>query len=415
MSASAASRMVACHECDHLHHSSLITDGASALCTQCGSLLYRQIHNGIDKALALYLAAFLLMIIANSFPFLSLQIGGRIEHNILISGALALHQLGMTELGLLVFLTSVFFPIVVILGMLYLLLLIRMGLTPPAKGAIFRLVNALQPWNLVGVFVLGVLIAIVKLLDLAEVIPGTALFAMFSMLVIMTIANLSFEPSSIWPHTAVNELDLNNTGKTAIDQQLFNCHTCAYLVPIAAKLAHCPRCQTPLHSRKHNSITRTWALIFTAGILLIPANLYPIMTVIRFGQGAPDTILSGVIHLIEGGLWPLALIVFFASIFIPLLKLIVLSLLAFTAQNQSSWRVRDRSRLYRVTEVIGAWSMVDIFLIGLLAALVNLGALATIRPGVGAIYFAAAVITTIFAAHSFDPRLIWDNARKHCG
>ena len=139
------------------------------------------------------------------------------------------------------------------------------------------------------------------------------------------------------------------------------------------------------------------------------------MTVIRFGQGEPDTILSGVIHLVEGGMWPLALIVFFASIFVPFLKLIVLSLLAITVQNKSSWRTRDRTLLYRVTEVIGAWSMVDIFLIGLLAALVNLGALATIRPGIGAVFFAAAVIITILAAHNFDSRLIWDNAGETHG
>jgi len=412
MTTSVESRLVACHECDHLHHSAPIVEGGKALCTQCGSLLYRQTSNGIDKILALYLAAFILMIIANSFPFLSLQIGGRAEHNILISGAVALHQLGMSELGLLVLLTSVVFPSMVIVGMLYLLLPIRMGFTPPAKGKIYRLTNALQPWSLVAVFVLGVLIAVVKLLDLAEVIPGIALFALFALLIIMTTASINFEPSTIWPHTSTDKLNLNTSGKTAADQQLLNCHSCACLVPMSAKLSHCPRCEAPLHSRKNNSLGRTWALIFAAIILLIPANLYPIMTVIRFGQGAPDTIMSGVIHLIEGGLWPLALIVFFASIFVPFLKLIVLSLLAITVQRHSSWRTRDRTLLYRVTEVIGAWSMVDIFIIGLLAALVNLGALATIRPGIGAIFFAAAVILTIFAAHSFDPRLIWDNARK---
>jgi paraquat-inducible protein A len=411
MAVATETRIVACHECDHLHHSAPIAAGARALCTKCGSLLYRQVE-GVDTTLALYLAALILMIIANSFPFLSLQIGGRAEHNILISGALALHQLGMTELGLLVFLTSVFFPLTVIVGMLYLLIPIRLGVTPPYKGQAYRLVNTLQSWSLVGVFVLGVLIAIVKLLDLAEVIPGIALYAMFALLIIMTTASLRFEPATIWPHRKQSELPLMPEGKTAADQQLMNCHSCAYLVPMSDGLSHCPRCNSPLHSRKHNSLARTWALIFTALILLIPANIYPIMTVIRFGQGAPDTILSGVIHLIEGGMWPLALIVFFASIFVPVLKLIVLSLLAVTVQRKSSWRNRDRTFLYRVTEVVGAWSMVDIFLIGLLAALVNLGALATIRPGIGATFFAAAVIVTIFAAHSFDPRLIWDNARN---
>lgn len=411
MTAPAEIRIVACHECDHLHHSAPIAAGARALCTKCGSLLYRQVK-GVDTSLALYLAAFILMIIANSFPFLSLQIGGRAEHNILISGALALHELGMPDLALLVFLTSVFFPFAVIVGMLYLLLPERLGFTPPFKGPVYRMVNSLQSWSLVGVFVLGVLIAIVKLLDLAEVIPGVALYAMFALLIIMTSASLRFEPSTIWPHRKQSELKLNAHGKTAADQQLMNCHSCAYLVPMSDGLSDCPRCGSPLHSRIHNSLAKTWALIFTALILLIPANLYPIMTVIRFGQGEPDTILSGVIHLIEGGMWPLALIVFFASIFVPFLKLIVLSLLAITVQRKTDWRTKDRTLLYRVTEVVGAWSMVDIFLIGLLAALVNLGALATIRPGLGATFFAAAVIMTIFAAHSFDPRLIWDNARK---
>ena len=412
MTASAKSAIIACHECDHLHRVKPLGEGAKALCTRCGNLLYRQVSNSIDKALALYLAAFVLMIIANSFPFLSLQIGGRAEHNILVSGAIALHKLGMSELGLLVFLTSVFFPLMVIVGMLYLLIPIRMGATPPGKGLVYRMIKALQPWSLVSVFILGVVIAIVKLLDLAEVIPGVALYALFAMLVIVTSIYFIFEPSSIWPHTTTGEIELQSQGKTAAEQQLLSCHTCAYLVPMSAKHTHCPRCQAPLHSRVHNSIARTWALIFTALLLLIPANIYPIMTVIRFGQGAPDTIISGVIHLIEGGMWPLAMIVFFASIFVPFLKLIVLSLLAYTVQNKSSWRTRDRTLLYRVTEVIGAWSMVDIFLIGLLAALVNLGALATIRPGVGAIFFAAAVIVTIFAAHNFDSRLIWDNAGK---
>jgi paraquat-inducible protein A len=296
--------------------------------------------------------------------------------------------------------------------MLYLLLPARFGAAPPAKGFVYRTVTALQPWSLVSVFVLGVLIAIVKLQDIAEVIPGIAAFALFAMLVIMTSIYFVFEPSSIWPHTKTRDLELAATGKTAAQQKLLNCHTCSLLVPMSAHLSHCPRCHSPLHSRIHNSLPRTWALIITAVILLIPANVYPIMTVIRFGQGEPDTILSGVIKLIEEGMWPLALIVFFASIVVPFLKLIVLSLLAVTVQLKSRWRTRDRTLLYRVTEIIGAWSMVDIFLIGLLGALVNLGALATIRPGIGAIFFAAAVIITILAAHNFDSRLIWDNAGK---
>ena len=136
------------------------------------------------------------------------------------------------------------------------------------------------------------------------------------------------------------------------------------------------------------------------------------MTVIRFGQGAPNTIMSGILHLIEDGMWGLAMIVFVASIVVPIVKLFVLSFLLISIQKKWSWRPRDRTLLYRVTEVVGAWSMVDIFLVGLLTALVSLDALSTIRPGIGATFFAGVVILTMFAAHSFDSRLIWDNARE---
>jgi paraquat-inducible protein A len=177
--------------------------------------------------------------------------------------------------------------------------------------------------------------------------------------------------------------------------------------------ARCPRCGSPAHGlRRPDSIARTWALLGSAALMLIPANLYPVMTVIRFGQGEPNTILGGVMHLIDSGMWPLAMLVFFASFVVPLSKIAVLVLLLVTVHKGSAWRRRDRTLLYRVTEVVGAWSMIDIFLVGILVALVNLGALATVRPGVGAIFFGAAVVLTMLAAMSFDPRLIWDRAER---
>jgi len=133
------------------------------------------------------------------------------------------------------------------------------------------------------------------------------------------------------------------------------------------------------------------------------------MTVIYFGQGEPNTILSGVIHLIEGGTWGLALIIFFASIVVPILKLVVLSYLLISVQNRSSWRPRDRTLLFRITETLGAWSMVDIYVVAILVGIVNLDALATIRPGIGATFFGSVVVITMLAAHSFDPRFIWDH------
>lgn len=170
----------------------------------------------------------------------------------------------------------------------------------------------------------------------------------------------------------------------------------------------CPRCDAEIHSRVPNSISKTTALILAACFMYIPANILPIMNVTYLGSGQPDTIIGGVIHLIEGGMWPLALIVFVASIVVPLLKLLVLSSLLISVKLHSRWRPAERTRLFHITEFIGRWSMVDIFVLAILVALVQFGNLASVDAGLGALSFAAVVILTMFAAHTFDPRLIWD-------
>lgn len=199
---------------------------------------------------------------------------------------------------------------------------------------------------------------------------------------------------------------------TARDAGLVSCHDCGLvsrLVPLGPREeAHCPRCSAPLHSRKPASLARTWALLIAAAILYVPANVLPVSTIIWLGQGQPDTIMSGVKLLFAHGDAPVAILLFVASVFVPLLKLLVLGWLALTVQFDWDWRPKDRTRIYRVVEVIGRWSMLDIFVISLLVALVDLDALATIEAGAGAVSFCAVVILTMFAAESFDARLIWD-------
>ena len=159
-------------------------------------------------------------------------------------------------------------------------------------------------------------------------------------------------------------------------------------------------------------MARAWAFLIAAVILYIPANIFPIMTVISFGQGAPDTIFSGVVHLIEAGQWSIAAIVFFASIFVPVLKIFVITFLLISVQFKSMWRPRDRTLMYRITELVGRWSMIDIFMISILIGLVKLDAIATIEAGAGATAFAAVVVLTMFSAMNFDPRQIWDHAQE---
>ena len=204
-------------------------------------------------------------------------------------------------------------------------------------------------------------------------------------------------------------------GATGISIGCATCHECGRLcrVPLQG-FGHgyesaCSRCGSALHFRKRYSLQRTWALVIAAAICYVPANLFPVMTVISLGQADSETILSGAIYLLTSGAWPLALIVFIASICVPMAKIIALISLLISVHRSSSWRPADRTRLYRTTEAIGRWSMVDIYVDTILVALVSLGNLATIEAGTGAVFFGAVVVLTMFAAESFDPRLIWDN------
>ncbi len=215
--------------------------------------------------------------------------------------------------------------------------------------------------------------------------------------------------------TQQTRLQFMNGLKTAKQSGLVACHFCSTVCKLPKNSdseknveLHCPCCQSTIHSRKPNSLSRTWALLIAAIILYIPANTLPIMTVTLWGDGQPDTIMSGVIHLMDGGMWPLALLIFIASIFIPILKLLILTYLMISIHFKSSWKPADRTVLYRITEFVGRWSMVDVFVIGILVTLVQFGNTASVQPNIGALSFAAVVILTMFAAHTFDPRLIWD-------
>jgi len=202
---------------------------------------------------------------------------------------------------------------------------------------------------------------------------------------------------------------------TALAASCVLCHGCLLLCRVPSlhtEGAHCPRCEAPLHPRKERSLERTAALVIAAALCYVPANVLPIMTVTSLGKAQSDTIFSGVVYLLTHGMWPLAAIVFTASIFVPVLKLLILTFLLVSVRRSSRWRPVERTRMYRITEAIGRWSMVDIFVVTILVALVRLGSLATIHAQAGAVFFGAVVVLTMLAAESFDPRLIWDRSEE---
>ncbi len=202
------------------------------------------------------------------------------------------------------------------------------------------------------------------------------------------------------------------TELTARHMGMVSCHTCHLLCTPPdiqeRQLACCPRCGSTLHGRKPNSLARCLALVIAASVLMFPAQMLPITITSALGHTQSDTILSGVIYFIHSGMWPIALVIFIASVFVPFCKILILILLMLSVQFRWRWNPRDRTRLYRITELVGRWSMVDVYVVTILVALVKLGAVASIDAGPGAAFFAAVVILTMYAAEYFDPRLIWD-------
>ena len=201
------------------------------------------------------------------------------------------------------------------------------------------------------------------------------------------------------------------------NNDVLQCRVCDYLGTKPGSLhprdrMYCPRCGERFKTGVNNSVQLTWALLIAAAIMYVPANLMPVMNVYMLGAGQPDTIISGALHLFQAGQWPLALLIFVASIVVPLLKLFALGFLLITIQRGSEWRQHDRVFLYRLTEYIGRWSMVDVFVVAILAGLVQFGNLARVEANAGTFSFAAVVVLTMLAAHSLDEHLIWNTRDK---
>jgi paraquat-inducible protein A len=199
---------------------------------------------------------------------------------------------------------------------------------------------------------------------------------------------------------------------TADSLGMIACHACGAVWRDASEGEHCERCDATLHRRRPKSIQRTWAFLIAACILYIPANMMPVMITSTLLDEKRDTIMSGIIYFWVSGEWGLAAVVFIASFLVPLFKLSAMALMLLSAQNRSTWRLLQRARLYRIVEFIGRWSMLDVFVVALLAGLVQIHGFATITAGPGVAAFGSVVVLTMLASISFDPRLAWDHLQE---
>ncbi|MBW6398180.1 paraquat-inducible protein A [Roseomonas sp. HJA6] len=412
------SRLCECSSCGQFQRLPSLVPGQSARCIRCDTVLRRARIDPLGRALALNLAALSLFAVACLMTLMTVSTAGMVRHASLFSGPIDMGRSGLWELTIVVMFTTVIAPVAKLSCMTYVLAGLRLPRPPRHVRRVYAWVEHLRPWSMVEVFLLGVLVAYTKLIDLVHIELGIALYAMGLLMLTMIAAEAVLDRQAVWeemerrgvPH---GDIDHAATALASSAEGALSCHTCGLVSLPHDHDDHCPRCGSHLHVRKPNAMGRAVALLIAAAILYVPANVYPVLQFIQLGSGQPSTILGGVVELLDGGMWPLALLVFFASVAVPMLKIMGLALLLLSVRFAWTSRLRDRTRLYFAVNAIGRWSMIDIFMETILVALVRFGSVVSIEPGMGAIAFCGVVILTMFAAEGFDPRLMWDAAGEN--
>jgi paraquat-inducible protein A len=371
-------------------------------CTRCGTTLLRRIPGGAGAALALAITAALLLLPANLKPLMIVSFEGAERQNLTITGMTALWDDGYAALGILVGLFSIAAPVLWLGALIPSLVLVLRGERRSWLGPLFRFAVRLRPWAMTEVYLLGSVVAYTRIRDVAsvEIAFGGWAFMAFALAVLAIDAVL--DTRVVWRAIGPGALAGSEAG------DVIDCLGCGLIAPLEAEGMGCPRCAARLHWRRPHSMTRTAALTAAAFFLYIVANILPILSIVRFGREEPSTIFAGVRELLELGLWPLAGIVFVASIAVPLVKLSGLTWFLLAIRHGLTAQVMARTRLYRFIEGIGRWSNIDVFMISILTALVQFGTLTRVEAEPGAVAFAAVVALTMLASQAFDPRLMWD-------
>jgi paraquat-inducible protein A len=391
-------------------------------CLRCGSGLRRTRSDSFNRGIALNAATLVLVVVLWTGMLMTVSTAGIVHDSTLASGPLELVRHGLWPLALVVAFTTLVAPLGKYAGMLYVLVGARAARPFPYLGRVFRFARTMGIWAMLEVLLLGVFVAFTKLGDLVHIEVGPAVWALGLVTVTALWADTAVDPDEVWE--AIERTGQTHAPMTAERSLVFHagmvaCESCGLVASHAhAEHGPCLRCGAPLHARKPDALNRTWAYVFAAAILYIPANVYPVMTVIQAGSGQPSTILDGIADLIASRMYPLAILVFFASVLVPVFKLaglavMLMAVMLVTTQLGARRLLRERTRLYYIVAWIGRWSMVDIFMESLLGALVQFGAVVSIAPGLGAVAFCGVVIITILAAESFDPRIMWDAAGEN--
>lgn len=366
-----------CHGCGAHYERIELAHGDWARCARCGQVLETYTVLGPREWLALILTALISFVVANAYPDAALNFQGLTQSASFLEAVRVTWSVGYPQVAVMTFAVGFFLPIVHLLLLLSIFIPLSCHKLPGYFESALFLVHHLKQWCMVPVLLIGILVSAVKLAGVAALTPGIGLFATAFAAVLLTL---------------LGRLDQHKIYLIALDMGL----------PVKP--------EKKIKPPSPSVISRTWALLCAAAILYIPANFLPIMSVSGVGGQSAHTILGGIIELCEMGSWDVAAIVFIASMIVPIFKLLAMSWLVWQTQRASAQHLRVRTRLYVFVELIGQWSMLDVFVVILLCALVRFGSLMRIEPSAGAAAFGAVVVLTMVAAMGFDPRLAWRRA-----
>jgi paraquat-inducible protein A len=415
---------IACPGCDLLLPDVIAGEGNIISCCRCGAELHRYKKDSINRTVVLCLTGLLLYLPAMLLPLMTFQTLGMSESCNILQSITAYYRQDFYLVSLMVFFSALLFPFLKLVLSLTVATCIRMSVFPSFLPRLFRLCIHLEDWAMVEVYLLGIMVTIIKMYHTTEISYGPGFFC-FAALVLVTMGTTVVLDKKLFWNQIIDgreQVEPASSPKgypehvtkavSAMEAGFLSCDICGRLTPSPEHESRhpirCSFCGTGLHFRKPDSIPRTAALILTSALLFIPANILPIMRVDYLGRPDNSTIIDGVIHFFRDGSYAVGLIILSASILVPLFKIIGLLIILLTIRYRQGTFLQHTTKMFRFIEFIGRWSMLDIFVIALLSVLVRFGFFSSIQAAPAATFFCLVVITTMFAAQTFDVRLLWD-------
>lgn len=396
--------------------------GSQLVCPRCRHRIRSPKKNTVNRTLALSLTGLLFFIPAHFLLLIQLQVLGMFDQGTAIDSMQAVYQQKYFFVAFMVVLTALLIPLI----KLVLLFLVSLGISRQIfiqqMPRLFRWYTHFEEWGMTEVFLLGILITIIKMNHTGDISYEIGFFCFIGLALALVACVFTLDKHCYWREIERLKSSEKNkktlppdnveTMQPALLSGLVQCHTChkviIYKQPEPGLELHCPRCGGIVHKRIPNSISTTWALILTAVIFSLPANFLPIMEVEFLGSPERSTIMDGIIYFFQTGSYGIGIVILTASILVPMFKVVGLMILLYSIHFNRDTRLKQKSIMFRFIEFIGRWSMLDIFVIALLCALVDFGFFTRITTAPAATFFTFVVLATMFAAISFDPRLLWD-------